>query len=287
MKKKSNLPVILIAAAVAVAGIFAVIFLVKAMQLGRKPAPAESSSVISEADSSGDSDGSRSEGEPAPGRQDAESGSSGGSGGKGGESGSSGSSEPAPTAKPTVTVTPTPSAEPTPTGEPVPTVVPSAVATVVSTGPPEAIFALKPEKVKTATASSSYGADSSGKSDYGPEKAADGDVTTTWMEGSGKSGSGEYLKLVLEQPVEVRYIALYLGNWKGYEAFDDNSRPEVLTLYLGGQSFQLTFGDFPTGQYIVFDKPVKTEDLTISIDKVYQGPSGGCCISEVEIYAQP
>ena len=92
MKKKSNLPVILIAAAVAVAGIFAVIFLVKAMQLGRKPAPAEPSSVISEAESSGDSGGSRSEGEPAPGRQDE----------------GSDSSRPEPTAKPTGTVMPTP-----------------------------------------------------------------------------------------------------------------------------------------------------------------------------------
>ena len=286
MKKHSKLPIVILAVAVAVIGFLAVFFLVKAMQLG-KNRPAESSAAESSADAGSDAQSSGSdrpaESRPSdPGTSSGAESAPGQSGGTDADPASSDDRSGGSSAE-----SGDPASAPAPTDPPVPTVVPSAVATLVTTGPPEALFALTPEKVKSASASSSYEADSSGGSEFGPEKAGDRDVTTAWMEGSGKGGSGEYVKLVFEKPVEVRYIALYLGNWKSYEDFDRYGRPEVLTLYLGGQSFQLSFGDFPTGQYIVFDLPVRTEDLTISIDKAFPGSSGGCCISEVEVYADP
>lgn len=67
-------------------------------------------------------------------------------------------------------------------------------------------------------------ASSSTDSSHGAERAIDGDVTTSWAEGSSGTGLGQTLTLKLPKPMNIGMIGIYSGNGSSSRAFFDSNR---------------------------------------------------------------
>ena len=66
--------------------------------------------------------------------------------------------------------------------------------------------------------------------DYSGSRLIDGDQTTSWQEGEEGTGEGKGVTISLDGSHPVRYLALYLGNWKSDELWRYNARPQSLAI---------------------------------------------------------
>lgn len=136
----------------------------------------------------------------------------------------------------------------------------------------------------TAYASSTLEPESS-EYHYEPFRAIDGDLITSWQEGAPGDGTGEKLTLSFEKPEPVKYLCLYVGNWRDSERFYNNNRPATMTIEIGDGEYEVSFKDEMSRWYVVFDEPVETKMITFRADTVYNGAtSSDLCISEVFAY---
>lgn len=120
---------------------------------------------------------------------------------------------------------------------------------------------------------------------YEPSRAIDGDLITSWQEGSAGDGVGEELTLSFSRAEKVKYLCLYTGNWRDSERFYNNNRPATMTIVADGEEYDVSFKDGMTRWFVVFDKPVETKTVTFRINSVYKGTkSPDLCISEVFAY---
>lgn len=106
-----------------------------------------------------------------------------------------------------------------------------------------------------------------------PEYLFDGDIQTNWQEGSAGAGTGEYVSYEFKEIFKVNAMTFQLGNWKTEEYYYGNNRPKTLTLAMGDQSWTVTFPDEWVEFGLKFSSPVRTDNLTITIDDVYKGAS--------------
>lgn len=122
---------------------------------------------------------------------------------------------------------------------------------------------------------------------YEPERAFDGDSVTSWQEGNKKTdGQGEWLELSTGHACKIKYMTLYLGNWRDKNRYEGNNRPTELQIDIGDETFTLQFDDVMKPHYVIFSKPVYASKIRFTFKKVKIGTNGDndCCISEVRAF---
>lgn len=127
---------------------------------------------------------------------------------------------------------------------------------------------------------------SSDNYDYSANSAVDGDITSSWQEGVDGLGEGTGIKLSLDGTHKIRYIVLYLGNWRSDEMWQKNARPAKLSINLGeNQAKDVEFSDEKKAFCLSFDEPVEASFVSLYIEAGYAGSKwNDNCISEVELY---
>lgn len=128
---------------------------------------------------------------------------------------------------------------------------------------------------------------SSGNYDYSAKSAADGDITSSWQEGVEGLGEGTGIKLSLDGTHKIRYIVLYLGNWRSDEMWQKNARPAKLSINLGdNQAKDVEFSGWKKKAFCLsFHEPVEASFVSLYIQAGYAGAKwNDNCISEVEFY---
>lgn len=127
---------------------------------------------------------------------------------------------------------------------------------------------------------------SSDSYDYSANSAVDGDITSSWQEGVDGLGEGTGIKLTLDGTHKIRYMVLYLGNWRSDEMWQKNARPAKLSINLGdNQAKDVEFSDEKKAFCLSFDEPVEASFVSLYIEAGYAGSKwNDNCISEVELY---
>lgn len=121
--------------------------------------------------------------------------------------------------------------------------------------------------------------------EYPPSNASDGNDATSWQVRTDASGAGEAVTVQLPDNTSVQCIGLKSGNWNGSDNYACNNRPKDLTMEINGESYDISTSDQMTEHYVVFDSPVTTDSIKLTIRDVYQGSKwNDTCISEIEVY---
>ena len=122
--------------------------------------------------------------------------------------------------------------------------------------------------------------------DYSGSRLIDGDQTTSWQEGEEGTGEGKGVTISLEGSHPVRYLVLYLGNWKSDELWRYNARPQSLAIQVGEAEEEIL--EFPNEKkvfYLALQEPVEASEIKIRIQSSYEGERWeDNCISEIEVY---
>jgi hypothetical protein len=117
--------------------------------------------------------------------------------------------------------------------------------------------------------------------------AVDGLLETSWQEGVGGNGEGQYLEVNLETEQNVKYLVLYLGNWRSADWFYDNNRPRSLTIQIGDYVTTQEFSDGQIIHCIELSQPVPASSIRMTINSVYGGRDWqDTCIAEVMVYGE-
>ena len=121
--------------------------------------------------------------------------------------------------------------------------------------------------------------------DYSGSRLIDGDQTTSWQEGEEGTGEGKGVTISLDGSHPVRYLVLYLGNWKSDELWRYNARPQSLAIQVGEAEEEIL--EFPNEKkvfYLALQEPVEASEIKIRIQSSYEGERWeDNCISEIEV----
>ncbi len=122
--------------------------------------------------------------------------------------------------------------------------------------------------------------------DYSGSRLIDGDQTTSWQEGEEGTGEGKGATLTLDGSHQIRYLVLYLGNWKSDELWTYNARPQSLAIQVGETNEEiLEFPDEKKVFYLALQEPTEASEIKIRIQSSYEGERWeDNCISEIEVY---
>ena len=122
--------------------------------------------------------------------------------------------------------------------------------------------------------------------DYSGSRLIDGDQATSWQEGEEGTGEGKGATLTLDGSHQIRYLVLYLGNWKSDELWSYNARPQSLAIQVGENDEEiLEFPDEKQVFYLALQEPVEASEVKIRIQSSYEGERWeDNCISEIEVY---
>ena len=122
--------------------------------------------------------------------------------------------------------------------------------------------------------------------DYSGSRLIDGDQATSWQEGEEGTGEGKGVTISLDGSHQVRYLVLYLGNWKSDELWSYNARPQSLAIQVGEAEEEIL--EFPNEKkvfYLALQEPVEASEIKIRIQSSYAGERWeDNCISEIEVY---
>lgn len=122
--------------------------------------------------------------------------------------------------------------------------------------------------------------------DYSGSSLIDGAQATSWQEGEEGTGEGKGATLTLDGSHQIRYLVLYLGNWKSDELWSYNARPQSLAIQVGENDEEiLEFPDEKQVFYLALQEPVEASEVKIRIQSSYEGERWeDNCISEIEVY---
>ncbi len=115
----------------------------------------------------------------------------------------------------------------------------------------------------------------------------DGSLQFSWQEGVDGAGVGSSLTLGFNGNKRIKFLAFYLGNWRGDQnKFDENYIPSILDLRINGEYIDnLRFVVEKEVQYAIFENAVNIKELTLTIKESQPGrgvdPADDCCIAEV------
>ena len=121
---------------------------------------------------------------------------------------------------------------------------------------------------------------------YYADYAVDGETSTCWQEGKQGHGTGEWIKVPLDEAADIGMIRFRMGNAYSDESFYRNERPAQITVeFSDGSSTTATFPDKNREYCLVLDNPVRADWFKIIIDDVYAGETTkDCCISIIKVY---
>jgi outer membrane protein assembly factor BamB len=124
-------------------------------------------------------------------------------------------------------------------------------------------------------------------STYNASNVLDGNPETAWVEGVQGQGLNEYIEITADTPQEISVIEIKNGYWKSYESFDNNSNAKRIQIELSnGKTIEKELkGGIYDPNYIVFEEPVKSDSIKITILDVNAGEKyEDTCISEINVY---
>lgn len=122
--------------------------------------------------------------------------------------------------------------------------------------------------------------------DYSAKSAVDGDITTSWQENEDGTGETSGIQINFDGNHKIRYLVLYLGNWRGDQLWKYSARPKTLTIQVGDSwSQDVEFSDEKKKFCLSFDEPIDASYISMHIASSYEGSRwNDNGISEVEIY---
>ena len=122
--------------------------------------------------------------------------------------------------------------------------------------------------------------------DYSAQSAVDGDSSTSWQENEEGTGETTGIQLNFDGNHKVRYVVLYLGNWRSDQLWEYSARPKTLTIQIGdSQTKDVEFSDEKKKFCLSFDEPIDASYISMYIADSYEGSRwSDNGISEVEIY---
>lgn len=122
--------------------------------------------------------------------------------------------------------------------------------------------------------------------DYSAKSAIDGDSSTSWQENEEGTGETTGVQINLDGNHKVRYLVLYLGNWRSDQLWEYSARPKTLTIQIGdSQTKDVEFSDEKKKFCLSFDEPIDASYISMYIADSYEGSRwSDNGISEVEIY---
>ena len=129
-----------------------------------------------------------------------------------------------------------------------------------------------------------------GSNKYFPNLAADGDLSTAWVEGVKGDGKGEKLKFKFEASTHtISNILIYTGYVKSPAAYYNNARPKKLRVYVDGKAtYDLKIQDIYGEQTFELPEVIKIgEGKTIEFEimEVYPGKKWqDCAITDIVFY---
>ena len=180
------------------------------------------------------------------------------------------------------TIEPTQEATPEPTQEATPEPTQEAVTISVENASNVNTSGYSKVTISSAEASSTIVQEGY---DNSVQKTYDGDEKSSWQDGIDGEGVGEWLHYNFDRSYNVRYVTLKMGNWRNQENYDLNSRPKDITVWFGGQSYQVTIPDGKTEYCLELSGDISCSEMYLRIDSVYAGTKyDDTCISEVGIY---
>lgn len=122
--------------------------------------------------------------------------------------------------------------------------------------------------------------------DYSAKSAIDGDSSTSWQENEEGTGETTGIQINLDGNHKVRYLVLYLGNWRSDQLWEYSARPKTLTIQIGdSQTKDVEFSDEKKKFCLSFDEPIDASYISMYVADSYEGSRwNDNGISEVEIY---
>ena len=122
--------------------------------------------------------------------------------------------------------------------------------------------------------------------DYSAKSAIDGDSSTSWQENEEGTGETTGIQINLDGNHKIRYLVLYLGNWRSDQLWEYSTRPKTLTIQIGdSQTKDVEFSDEKKKFCLSFDEPIDASYISMYIADSYEGSRwSDNGISEVEIY---
>lgn len=127
---------------------------------------------------------------------------------------------------------------------------------------------------------------------YQAWSAVDGRTESPWCEGAEGPGTGQWLELLFESPLEVTRIRLANGYSHDDELFARNNRVKRATfLFSSGERLEWHFDDTADWQEVPLARApgpnMMITGVTIIIEEVYPGSTyDDTCIGEVEIWGR-
>lgn len=122
---------------------------------------------------------------------------------------------------------------------------------------------------------------------YNASNVIDGDYSTCWAEGNSNEGINESIFMSADRKQRVSEIIITNGLYKGSELFYKNNRVKDCQIeFSDGTSQEVTLlGNYSEqSNRIVFDPPVDTEYIKITILSVYYGNKyNDTCITEISV----
>jgi hypothetical protein len=140
----------------------------------------------------------------------------------------------------------------------------------------------KPVSAIKTRASSTLVEDSNDPGRFGPEKAFDGDPTTTWVEGAPGGGVGESLTVTFPATFSFDTVTIFGGYGASEAKYYGNARPKKITITTDAGT-KVT-AELPESNYetVYFKEPVIASEFVFEIESVYAGKRwDDCCISDV------
>lgn len=111
-----------------------------------------------------------------------------------------------------------------------------------------------------------------GISEFGPEKAFDGLMETSWQELVGGLGKGEWIICSSDETQYVSRVSVYPGNCYDLNAFYENGRPTKVRVELAGESYTLEVNDaYREPAVLELKKPVACRTVKVTILEAVTG----------------
>lgn len=143
------------------------------------------------------------------------------------------------------------------------------------------------QEVKDIDASASSVLISENNKSYEASNMLDDDPDTNWQEGEEGNGEGTVLTFHFTEPVALGGIELLNGNGSSEKKYFANNRAKEITLQMGAKKVNYTLNDQYGSQFIELSPCGETQELTITIDSVYNGDKyDDTCISDIRFYSK-
>ena len=128
---------------------------------------------------------------------------------------------------------------------------------------------------------------------YVPGNAFDQNFATAWVEGESGTGVGSSITFTFDGPEAVYGVSVLPGYWKNQDTYQQNGRPTEFIISFSDGSFTALYltGSMPeyggpeeSYEYVLFDRPVETTSVTLTITGAVAGTKfEDTCITEIQI----